>query len=237
MDFDLNEYTIFKTLTGSRVYGTFNEQSDYDYRGVLIPPEKYFLSFYNHFEQFESKQEDMVVYDIRKFLKLAASNNPNIIELLYIPEKFWVTSSLYWKELVAIRDLFLSKRCYDTYKGYAHSQLKKITHHEKADSVRTSLVDKVGYDCKSGMHLYRLLNSCKEILKEHTILVERPDKDFLLEIRNGNVSYKDLMHLVDELSIELEHLFESTTLPEQPNYKIIEDVGIDVIKQHIFEKG
>lgn len=237
MDFDLNEYTIFKTLTGSRVYGTFNEQSDYDYRGVIIPPEKYFLSFLAHFEQFESKQEDMVVYDIRKFLKLAASNNPNIIELLYIPEKFWVTSSPYWKEITSIKDLFLSKRCYETFKGYARSQLKKAIQYEKTNSVRSALIDKIGYDCKNGMHLYRLLNSCKEILKEHTILVERPDKDFLLEIRNGNVPYKDLMRLVDELSIELEHLFESTTLPEKPNYKIIEGVGIDIIKRHIFNKG
>jgi predicted nucleotidyltransferase len=129
MNFDLDKHTIFKTLTGSRVYGTSNEDSDYDYRGVCIPPERYWLGYASRFDQHEQRGEDSVIFGFSKFLHLAAQNNPNIIELLYIPEKYWEVSSPYWLQLIEHRDWFLSKKCYHTYRGYAASQLRRLRGH------------------------------------------------------------------------------------------------------------
>lgn len=129
MEFDIQKHTIFKSLTGSRVYGTSTPESDYDYRGVAVPPARWFFGYKSRFEQYEEPGVDTVIYGILKFLKLAADNNPNVIELLYIPTKYWVTSTPYWERLVAARDLFLSQKAYSTFCGYAHSQLKRIQTH------------------------------------------------------------------------------------------------------------
>jgi predicted nucleotidyltransferase len=129
MHFDLNSATIFKTLTGSRVYGYYTETSDYDYRGVAVPPREILLSFNKKFEQAEDKVNDVVIYDLNKFLKLAADNNPNVVELLWIPKRYWTVTSPEWEQLVAQRDLFLSKKCKYTFQGYAFSQLKRLRSH------------------------------------------------------------------------------------------------------------
>lgn len=71
---------------GSHAYGLATPESDLDLKGMTIPPREYFHGFSNVFEQAESKEPDMVVYDIRKFFKLAAECNPNIIEVLWCDE-------------------------------------------------------------------------------------------------------------------------------------------------------
>lgn len=132
MNFDLASCTIFRTLTGSRVYGTSTENSDYDYRGVAIPPKPYFFGT-SRFEQGKDDAEDAgdeVIYEIRKFLGLAAQNNPNILELLFIDPKFWVFYSPYWERIITeIRPTILSKKCYHTYRGFAHSQIHRVRTH------------------------------------------------------------------------------------------------------------
>lgn len=130
MDFNIEDRTIFLTLTGSRVYGTADESSDYDYRGVAIPPKRYFLGSGARFDPHEQHEpHDTTVVGINKFLKLAADNNPNVMELLWIPEKFWTVVTPAWRSIVAARDLFLSKKCYHTFRGYAHSQLRRVKSH------------------------------------------------------------------------------------------------------------
>jgi len=131
MNFDVKDHTIFRTLTGSRVYGTHNKDSDYDYRGVCIPPHRYWLGYASRFEQYAPKEVDEVIYGLSKFLHLAAQNNPNIIELMWIPEKYWTDSSGYWERLVEHRDWFLSKKCFHSYRGYSHSQMRRMRSHRE----------------------------------------------------------------------------------------------------------
>ena len=79
MNFDWNKYkgnlgwlqrnTIMLTLTGSHAYGLATETSDYDWRGIAIPPKEYFTGFLQHFEQADRGFEntDCSIFDIRKF--------------------------------------------------------------------------------------------------------------------------------------------------------------------------
>ena len=70
--------TIFLTRAGSHAYGLATPESDLDLRGIVIPPKGYFLGFWHRFEQAESTDPDLVIYDIRKFFHLAAACNPSI---------------------------------------------------------------------------------------------------------------------------------------------------------------
>ena len=42
MNFDIEEHPILKVLSGSHAYGLATPTSDFDYRGIAIPPIEYF---------------------------------------------------------------------------------------------------------------------------------------------------------------------------------------------------
>lgn len=124
--------TIFLTIAGSKSYGTDNEHSDTDIRGICIIPDKtqYFGYGLNKFSQMDGGwEDDRVIYDLRKFIDLAAQNNPNILELLYVEPEFYLHRTDYYMKLWWHRDKFLSKKCKFTFLGYSFSQLKRIKSH------------------------------------------------------------------------------------------------------------
>jgi len=117
------------TVYGSRAYGTSLPDSDYDFRGIAIPPRNYYLGLTNEFKTAEQKDPDLVVFELRKFLRLTSDCNPNALEILFTePEDQLVVSALGAK-LLANRDLFLTKRAKHTFFGYAHSQMGRILTH------------------------------------------------------------------------------------------------------------
>jgi hypothetical protein len=123
---------IFTTLTGSRLYGTNNKESDYDYVSVCIPPIKQYLSNFG-FNQTQNITPtlDNTIYDFRKAIKLIMDNNPNMIELLYIPGDKIKLCTKYWQKVIDNRDLFLSKKAKFSFSGYAFAQLKRLKNHKK----------------------------------------------------------------------------------------------------------
>jgi len=123
--------TIFLTKHGSQAYGTSLPTSDTDYKGVAIPPAHYFMGFHQRFEQAEIKEPDLVIYDIRKFFDLAADCNPNIIEVLWTDPADHVIRDALAEDLLAHRDLFISRKARWTFSGYAMSQLKRIKLHRR----------------------------------------------------------------------------------------------------------
>ena len=133
MNWNPEKYLIFETLTGSRLYGTFTEHSDYDYRGICIPPAWVTSSLFQNFEQKDSgfEEPDRVIYSMSKFFKLCADANPNIIELLFTPENCWRYISTAGRWIIQNRDVFLSKKIRYTFSGYAYSQLNDIKRHRQ----------------------------------------------------------------------------------------------------------
>ena len=126
----INNKTIYLVLHGSRAYNTHTETSDYDFKGVCIPPKEYYIGG-KRFEQAELHDPDTVVYEFRKFINLASACNPNIIEVLFVdPEDIIYIDSI-GEELRNNRELFLSKRIKYTFSGYAVSQLKRIRLHRR----------------------------------------------------------------------------------------------------------
>lgn len=127
----LQTNTIFLARHGSHAYGTNIATSDEDYKGIAIPPKDYFLGYLKKFEQAESKNPDLVIFDIRKFFHLAADCNPNIIEVLFTDPSDYVYINEFGEQLVEYRHLFLSQKIKHTFSGYALAQLKRIRTHKK----------------------------------------------------------------------------------------------------------
>ena len=72
--------------------------------------------------------EDEELHELRKFLKLAAENNPNIEEALWI-DRLILHETPIWKKIRGNRHLFLSKKARWTFACYAVSQMKRIEVH------------------------------------------------------------------------------------------------------------
>jgi len=121
---------IFLCKAGSQAYGTNTPTSDLDLRGIAIPPRDILLGFHRTFEQAQKTGDvDVVIYDFRKFLGLAANCNPNIIEILFTDPSDWLVTSPEYELLREHANLFLSRKARHTFYGYALSQLKRIRTH------------------------------------------------------------------------------------------------------------
>lgn len=123
-----NGWLIFEAITGSKSYGLDSERSDTDIRGVFVLPQTEFYSL-DYVPQVANETNDIVYYELRRFVELLAKNNPNIMELLNVPEKCVLFRHPVMNEIKP--EDFLSKLCEQTFANYAYSQIKKAYGLEK----------------------------------------------------------------------------------------------------------
>ncbi len=134
---------LFECISGSRAYGLATASSDTDIRGVFVlPKEKYYSLEY--VGQINNETNDIVYYELKKFVELLAKNNPNILELLSIPEDCVLQKHPLFDKLKS--EYFLSKLCKDTFANYAFTQIKKARGLKKkivnpVEKERRSVVD------------------------------------------------------------------------------------------------
>lgn len=82
----LGSRIILLGLGGSYAYGTSNENSDIDFRGVTLPLRSDLLGL-TAFEQYEDSATDTVIYSFNKMVKLLLECNPNTCEILGLDEE------------------------------------------------------------------------------------------------------------------------------------------------------
>lgn len=75
--------------------------------------------------------EDIVLYEIKKFVKMALEANPNILDLLYADNDAILYSNKKGRKLLKNKDIFLSKKTKYTFSGYAAAQLSRLKSHNK----------------------------------------------------------------------------------------------------------
>jgi uncharacterized protein len=68
---------------------------------------------------------DTVFYSLWRFVELAAQANPNLIELLFMPEDCIVGIHRAFEAVLDARHLFVTRAAYDSHIGYAQAQLRK----------------------------------------------------------------------------------------------------------------
>lgn len=116
---------LFRCISGSRAYGTHNDESDTDIRGVFILPQSAYLSLNPDIETVANASNDIVYYSLRRIVELALAGNPNFIELLYTADENVLYTSKIWQRFIDSRDLFMSRKIFDSHVNYAISQIKR----------------------------------------------------------------------------------------------------------------
>jgi hypothetical protein len=208
-EFDLMDCVIYRCVVGSRAYGLHGDESDVDRRGIYLPPADMHWSLYGVPEQLENADAEECYWELQKFLTLALKANPNVLECLYTPVVEHATPLA--RELLDMREAFLSKLIYQTYNGYVLSQFKKIT---------TRLKKECEIKWKHAMHLIRLLLAGIVALREATVPTSVGEhRDRLLAIRRGEVPWGEVDAWRLELHAQFDAAFRQTTLPDRPDYE------------------
>lgn len=222
--FNLKGTLIMLCVSGSNAYGLDVESSDKDFRGIMLENENHYIGN-TKFYQYVLESPDVVVYGLQNFIKLLTQGSPNIVELMGINDQYMAITSDIYRELKDNIQLFLSKKIYYTYRGYANSELLKIQ--KKSD-------DKKAY--KRAMHMIRLLKMGIEILTDGEILTKRPDQIFLMDIRNGKYEIKEILEFFELYEEQLNVAHNKSSLPAVPDFKKIEELQMRFIRENLFDK-
>ena len=121
----LSARIILLGLGGSYAYGTNNENSDVDFRGVTLNLPSDLIGL-TEFEQYEDGRTDTVIYSFNKIIKLLLNCNPNVIEILGLDDDQYFIRTTLGQELLNNRGLFLSKLAARSFGGYADAQLRRL---------------------------------------------------------------------------------------------------------------
>ncbi len=134
---DTEEYAFLKTnprlgrrilllgVGGSYAYGTANENSDIDFRGITLNLPSDLIGL-TEFEQYEDAGTDTVIYSFNKMVRLLLECNPNTCEILGLGEEEYLILSPLGRELLENKGIFLSKRAAKSFGGYASAQLRRL---------------------------------------------------------------------------------------------------------------
>lgn len=221
--------TILRVQVGSGVHGTaIQGQDDRDEMGICVEPPEYVIGL-ERFEQyiFRTQPEghrsgpgdlDLIVYSLRKWVRLALQGNPTVLLPLFVPENEIVEIDDLGRELRAKPEIVLSRQAGMRFIGYLRSQragmlgLKRHTN-------RPELIEKYGFDAKYAMHMVRLGVQGVELLEtgKITLPIPEPWLTWLRDLRQGKHTKQEALAAANELEAELEKLITSSPLPERPD--------------------
>jgi hypothetical protein len=117
--------TLFKCIVGSQAYGTSTPHSDMDYKGIYAQHPDDLLTF--EYKEQQEISKDECYYEIRRFLELARTANPTILEMLYSNDDCILEKNPALNILFENRDKFLTKKCLHSFGGYAIQQIQKAS--------------------------------------------------------------------------------------------------------------
>ena len=154
-------------------------------------------------------------------------------------EFFKVRQEQFLRMMASIKGIYLA----DEYKDMARLELKYISdmknykRYQQWDKTRNekrkALERKCGFDSKHGSHLLRLTRMAAEIMEGKGIRVDRTgiDAEELLDIRQGNQSFDEVMKKADEARERAENAYLTSTLPLKPDYDKINDLKREILDQ------
>jgi hypothetical protein len=97
---------------------------------------------------------------------------------------------------------------------------------------RAELEREHGYDTKHAMHLIRLMRMGLEVLETGDLRVRRDDADDLSAIRDGAMSFDELLTAATALRESMESAAASTTLPSDVDHD-----GVDALLAEMLREG
>lgn len=96
---------------------------------------------------------------------------------------------------------------------------------------RAALEAEHGYDTKHAMHLIRLQRMAIEILESGEVHVRRPDREELLQVRDGAWGYERLVEASEAMMRRVEALRSTSALPEAPDHEALNALCVAIVEE------
>ncbi|AFQ96486.1 putative nucleotidyltransferase [Bacillus phage vB_BceM_Bc431v3] len=233
----MEERTILLAPYGSRANGTETEESDYDFRGVCIPPIEYYLGLesFQGYDNFGGKNYkntkdsvDVVIDHLSKFVKNAMSCAPNSIELMFTRPQDYIKVSELGQLLIDNRHLFLTKLVKGRFGGFAKGADKELL------KGKAHLVEEFGYNTSAFCHGVRLRTSAIEILETYNFSTYRPNRELLIECKTGKYSYKEAVEMLAHYENQLQQAYEKSDIPEKVDTDKINKLLVEILSDALF---
>ena len=127
---------LFETIRGSHLFGLNTEDSDIDTFGLFIArPEEMLGTRLRYVPMVNSEKNDDTWDELEKFIIELGKSNPNALEALFTPPKFILHLNPIIQPLLDVRDSLITKQCFKSFRGYAKSQINKMTGLSKAMNI------------------------------------------------------------------------------------------------------
>ncbi|WP_155338899.1 nucleotidyltransferase domain-containing protein [Acrocarpospora corrugata] len=207
------DHTVLSVVVGSRAQGLDTAASDTDRRGVYAAPTSSFWRLDKPPTHLDGPLPEQFSWEIERFVSLALTCDPTVIECLWSPIVERVTPI--GAELRELRPAFLSRRARKSFLEYADTLRKRI--------------DPESPKWKSAMHMIRLLLSGRHLALHGEPLVHvGGHRDRLLAIRRGEIPWPEVQAWRARLIADLDEAPDG--LPADPDRAAVEDFLIAVRK-------
>ncbi len=249
----LPDNMAYLAIVGSESYGAnLPGTSDQDLQGFAIPPKtdvfphlageipgfgtqrKPFTYWeHHHVKTSHNKEYDFAVYGIVKFFHLAMENNPNILDILCVPENCVKHMTKVGQLVRDNRRAFFHAGCFHKFRGYASAQMAAIEKgHRSTNPKRAALVEAHGYDTKFLMHVMRLALECEQILLTGNLDLKR-DSQFLLSVRRGDMTLEEGKAWWSSKARDLETAYTNCkAVPLEPDEDAIKGLLMQALEMH-----
>jgi uncharacterized protein len=241
---------ILRTVVGSGVHGiAIAGTDDHDEMGVFIEPADRVIGVLPPVDHYVFRTQpegarsgpgdtDLVMYSLRRYLRLAINGNPTVLLPLYAPRDAVLIETPLGAELRALAPSLLSRRAVHRFLGYLDGQLQRLLGQGKRGLPnRPELVEKYGYDVKYAAHALRLAFQGLEILRDGrlTLPMPGPERERVLRVKRGDVA--DLDAVLAEIDSVRSTVVEAlaaggTPLPEDPDLDAISAWSVAAHQRH-----
>jgi hypothetical protein len=232
-----DRYTILRVQVGSGVHGvTVENQDDRDEMGICIEPPEYVIGL-RQFEQYEFRTQpvghrsgpgdlDLVVYSLRKWMRLALQGNPTVLLPMFVPDSEVCAIDDLGHHLRDHPEMILSRQCGGRFIGYLRSQREQLVGiKSKRHTNRPELVETYGFDTKFAYHMVRLGLQGVELLTTGRVTLPMPEpwRTWLRELRLGQHTKKEALEVAENLELQLAVLMDTSPLPAEPDRRAADE--------------
>ena len=224
---------ILRTVVGSGVHGiAIPGTDDHDEMGVFVEPAECVVGLappvphYVFRTQPEGARSgpgdvDLVMYSLRKYLRLATKGNPTALLPLFAQSDAVLVLTPPGEELRALAPAVLSQRAVRRFLGFMNSQRERLLGRGKAPN-RPELVARYGYDVKYASHALRLAYQGREVLRDGRLTLPMPaaERAEVLRVKSGGVpELVDVLDRIAAVQAEIEERLDAgrTPLPAEPD--------------------
>ncbi len=226
---------ILQVVTGSRAIGMDIETSDHDHKAIFIPPIDYYFglkSTSQTWDNFSTKSKvkgskshitELEYWSLHHLFAEGITGQSNFIDILFVrPEDILFVNDI-GAELLENRHIFLSKRVFYKFRGYARGVMGEVKKKFQSGS----------FDYKGFAIAARLLMGGTEILKTGDYHTYRPEAETLKGYREGFHEPEAAFQIIDALENSLTVAYENSHLPDAPDINRVNDLLISLTSKQL----